>query len=742
MATTTKHGIEGSIQIGGESFGVLSMTITERLDQVPSMVVRATRDDMLPRPVTLLGSEATGRVGATELFEEPRTFTGLVTSAHRRIDVGGRPFLELTIEPPLFKLGKRTNVRSFLDKKAEDILQAVFDGAGVPVKFQLGETYAKRPNTIQYRETDLEFVQRLCSEEGIAMAWDHKNATAILYDDGHGLTDADDKTLPFIPEFGFDQPFACIQKVTRVQQVVPDKVHLREYDFERPRALVEAKSESKDTGAHALEVYEMARTVDAGAAKRLAQVLLDALQCRRDVYRGISSSWTLRPGDKFTLEGHPQEAMNQELLITGILLEHFDMRTATGKSKMETRIDFEAIPTGRSAYRPERRPRAAVLPGLQIATTSGASGQEVDVDNHARVTALFAWDRVNPNDDKASVRMRTMQLPTGGSMLLPRVGWEVLAQSQEGDPDTPFITGRLYNGIKQPPYKLPEGAVRSSIQTATTPGGGTSNELRTDDSKGNEEMFFNASYNMTTTVGNNTTENVGNNSTLKIGGNQELEITNSSTMTIGANQTVDVSGNQKVSIETFQVEQAGADYSYAVGGNRDMKVGGDHRHTIAANETIEVGAIKTDLVVGKVSETVDGNFDLKVGAADVTLTPADIALETGGNYDEIIGAAKVIISFGGIASDTTGTSMKQMIAAKADLVDGDRAESAGATFTSLAAGAQIVKADNIVFEAETAITLVMGASILSITPATVAFLGASAKLDGATAETAALVVDN
>jgi type VI secretion system secreted protein VgrG len=86
--------------------------------------------------------------------------------------------------------------------------------------------------------------------------------------------------------------------------------------------------------------------------------------------------------------------------------------------------------------------------------------------------------------------------------------------------------------------------------------------------------------------------------------------------------------------------------------------------------------------------------------------------------------------------------MTQIAGAKVALVDADRAETAGATYTSIAAGAQIVKADNIVFEADAMITLVMGGSILSITPASVAFIGSSVKIDGATAETAALIVDN
>ena len=86
--------------------------------------------------------------------------------------------------------------------------------------------------------------------------------------------------------------------------------------------------------------------------------------------------------------------------------------------------------------------------------------------------------------------------------------------------------------------------------------------------------------------------------------------------------------------------------------------------------------------------------------------------------------------------------MTQIAGAKVNLVDGDRNEEAGGMFTAIAGGARIVKADNIVFEADGMLTLVMGASLLAITPASVSFLGLTLKVDGASAETAALILDN
>jgi type VI secretion system secreted protein VgrG len=60
----------------------------------------------------------------------------------------------------------------------------------------------------------------------------------------------------------------------------------------------------------------------------------------------------------------------------------------------------------------------------------------------------------------------------------------------------------------------------------------------------------------------------------------------------------------------------------------------------------------------------------------------------------------------------------------------------------VAAGAHILKADNVVFEGEAIVSFVMGASTITLTPASISIAGVSIKIDGATAETAALILDN
>src|SRR5436309_11456970 len=75
-------------------------------------------------------------------------------------------------------------------------------------------------------------------------------------------------------------------------------------------------------------------------------------------------------------------------------------------------------------------------------------------------------------------------------MFLPRIGQEVIVEFLEGDPDFPIITGRVYNGDQTPPYDLPADQTKSALKSNSSKGGGGFNELRFEDKKGSEQVFF------------------------------------------------------------------------------------------------------------------------------------------------------------------------------------------------------------------------------------------------------------
>jgi type VI secretion system secreted protein VgrG len=748
--------VRGEVEIDGEAYRLLACRLREAISEVPFALIEITTLDSQnnagpPDPSTMVGKSVKLTLHRSD-ESQSRTFLGAAVEVTRLADKDGRPVSRLRVSPRLFRLGKRATCRTFQEKSVPDIVKQVLSEAGIAESEQdnkLTGSYDERVYCVQYRESDLDFVRRLLSEEGIYFltSFDGDTDKVVLGDDPLGVGDIEGTTtLPFASTYGFATSREHVMWVKQEHAVRSDKTFTRAYDFERPKLALEGKAESKDEGAHALEVYAWpGRFLDPGVGQRYAEVLLDAIQAERDVVSGEATVLTLRPGQRFSISDHPYEALNQEYLITAVETEARESFGAIGSSAQRGRnyaCLFTAIPTARSPYRPPRLERAQVIAGVQTAVTTGPSGGEIHTDKHGRVKVKYMWDRLAKDDDSSSCWIRTSQVPTGGSMLLPRVGWEVSVRHVEGDPDEPLVMTRLYNAVTPPPYALPGGKARGAMQTATTPGGGSSNEFRMDDSKGKEEVMFNASRDMTIDVLNNATESIGNNETRSIGSNHTVNITNSVTANVGSNQTTTVSGNQTVHVETFLVDQIGGNHTLQIGGNRDMKIGGDHKREVGGDSKTAVGSLQTDLVVGSVTDETGGNMTRKVGTAAALLTGGDHSITVGGNRSETTALAKAVIAFGGKGTEVGGTMMQKVAGAILTKIDADRSDEAGGTFTEVAAGAQILKADNVVFEADTLLSFVMGASTITLTPASISIAGVSIKIDGATAETAALILDN
>src|SRR5262249_3192045 len=149
------------------------------------------------------------------------------------------------------------------------------------------------------------------------------------------------------------------------------------------------------------------------------------------------------------------------------------------------------------------------------------------------------------------------QVPLGGSMVLPRGDFEVIVDFELGDVDRPFVTGHLYNAEKGPPYALPAGETRSSMQSAATAGGPGAHQPRFEGAAGREEMFVNASKDLAIAVENDGSMQIGNNETSKVGANRALRVGTTRTAEVVANRTVSVGATQKVSVGKSLSDQIG-----------------------------------------------------------------------------------------------------------------------------------------------------------------------------------------
>ena len=737
-----------TLEIEGTPFRVLDYELSEALSTRSLLTCEAMEQDVEPlNPIALIGKDAIFQLSRSDGSGQ-RQFLGRVVRAERAPTEDDVRTLRLRIAPAPWALGKRSDCRTFQEMSVVDIVKEVLDKAGVGSDRQdwrVTEEHAARAYVVQYRETDFDFMQRLLSEEGIyyAVQFVDGKDMMIFGDDPAGLGEIEaPTTLPFHHASGAEEAIDAVMRVSQALRVTPDKVMLRDYNPDKP-SFIEATVESDDEGSHVLEIYDYpARCAEPAEAETRAAVLLDEVQAPRNLVRGESGALTLFPGLRFTIEEHPYAPLNQEYLVTSMQILGGTPRLGAAADATPTyRCKFEAMPS-KHRYRPQRVARAADMVGLQTTFTTGPPGKEIHTSASGQVTVRYHWDRLGPSDDNSSPFVRTSQMPTGGSVLLPRMKWEVSTVHLEGDPDRPLVMGRMYNGTTPPPYNLPDECASSSLQTATTPGGGSTNEMRMGDSAGAEQMFFNASKDMTVDVKNNTTDSIGNNSTRAIGSNQTKNITNSLTAMVGANQTLHVGGNQTVSVETLLQDEVGADHTLDIGGNRDMKVGGDHKRDVGADSTLDVGGMQIDLVVGSTTDETLGDYTHDVSAALVDIVATDRSLQVGGSITEKAGAAKLIGVGGGRGLEVTGNMTQKVAGAIINIADGDRTETSGGMYSEVAAGAHIVKAANITIEADTMLSLIMGASTLTMLPAVVTLLGLKLKLDGDVIDDSILVIDN
>ncbi len=253
---------------------------------------------------------------------------------------------------------------------------------------------------------------------------------------------------------------------------------------------------------------------------------------------------------------------------------------------------MEAIPASVPFRLPRRAPRPRIA-GVQQVFVTGAPGEEIHVDAQGRARVRFLWDRATSGDDKASLPIRVMQPNTPGSMLLPRVGWEMMAAFEDGDPDRPYLLGRTYNAKSPPPFGLPANKTVTALGTLSSPGGGKLNRIHFDDAAGKQNVTIAAGFGKSTTVANNMVTQTAKNEGL----------------TVKASQSRTVGATEDVSVTQAYLNSLGSQ-SATVGGMQKIYVKGDQTVSVGS-ETVLVGGA----VLEKVGNPVSGALALAKAAA-------------------------------------------------------------------------------------------------------------------------------
>jgi type VI secretion system secreted protein VgrG len=539
---------------------------------------------------------------------------------------------KVTIVPLLAFLKFRKNCRIFQNKTVPEILQQVMDTAGIPcdqVKVQLQSTYEPREYCVQYRESDLNFFSRVMEQEGIFYFFEHTPDTHVLVISDHVSSHpaiAEPVAVPFHERTGNVADEDSIFAFGYLEQIQPGKAVLRDFNFKKPGLNLQSAYEYKIDVP--LEIYDYPGgygTAEVG--NRLSNLQLEVQQVARKQAQGKSSCVRLVSGSRFSLTNHPRADLDQEYLLTRVYSGGEQPQVleegASGEgSRYHNR--FECIPA-MVPYRPSNTARQPTIKGSQTAIVVGPEGEEIYTDEYGRIKVQFHWDRQGQYDEKSSCWIRVSQQWAGagwGTLFLPRIGQEVIVDFIEGNPDRPVVTGSVYHGTNRPPYPLPEEKTKSTIKSNSSRGGEGYNEIRLDDKKGEEQIYFHAEKDQHRRVKNDAKEWVGHDRHLIIQ-NDQIEL-------VEGDKHQQVTGDHNIKIDGTLSIEADADTQH--------KTGANHAHEASQEIHLKAGT-KVVLEAGpELTFNVGGNF-IKLDASGVTMVGSLVKINEGGSAGSGVGAS-------------------------------------------------------------------------------------------------------
>ncbi|UTW09694.1 type VI secretion system Vgr family protein [Pseudomonas benzenivorans] len=545
----------------------------------------------------------------------------------------------LSLRPQLAYLAHRINQRIFQHLTVEKIIGQVLEEHGIQAnayRFQLGSVYPEREYCVQYDESDLHFVQRLCEEEGVHYHFQHSAQ-------GHVLVFGDDQTpFPKLAPTAYQQDSGLVADTPAIKrfgvrvETRTSRVTRRDYDFEKPTLLLEA--DAKSPFIPDLEDYDYpGRFVARERGKHLSQRALERHRHDFELAEGESDQTLLVSGHFLAFTDHPRPSWNDLWLLSEVqhqgkqpqvLEEAVTSHTDTADGFQQGyRNRFSATPWT-VPYRPSvRHPKPRIL-GSQSAVVTGPAGEEIHCDQYGRVKVQFHWDRQGQADDKTSCWLRVSSSWAGdryGGIAIPRISMEVLVTFLEGDPDQPLVTGCLYHKEHQVPYDLPANKTRSLFKTLSSPGGGGYNELRIEDRKGAEQIYIHAQRDWD--------ENIEHDQKIRIGFERHD--------TVEANSYSEFKAEEHRTTRADRKSEIKANDHLSVGQNQHIKIGTGQ--FISAGQEIHLSSgQKVVLEAGsELTFKAAGSF-IKLDAGGITLVGPVIKINSGGRPGSGSGAAPIL----------------------------------------------------------------------------------------------------
>jgi type VI secretion system secreted protein VgrG len=564
----------------------------------------------------------------------------------------GRDRYRLSFAPRAFRLGLAKTSEVFLEKSVPEIISdKLTRGAlklGEDFELRLLGSYSARDHLVQYNETDVAFISRLCEHVGISFFFEHTSGRDVMVfsDDNSGFRPIESQRHVKFNSRGAPTDVFSLEAVTRT---IPSKYVVKDYNYRTPQVPLLAQLPVAQNGAGAV-VEHGAHFKTPAEGEHIARVRSEELLATRRVLHGKSDVATLAHAGRVTIEEHPR--IDAELLIVEV--QHFAQQVPFGFGKgteRSYRNEFKAI-DAKTAFRPERvTPKPRVHGAITgVVEAAEKNGSYADLDDQGRYHVRFQFDLGNAQHAAAShlIRMAQPHAGPGYGFHFPlRDGAEVLLTCIDGDPDRPIITGAVPNP-QTPSTVGSSNGMRNVIRT----GGG--NEINIDDRKGLERIKLTTPHgNTLLQLGAPNDPNPG--VTLKTSENAVMEAAGIAVLRSTADDVTVAADAGNVSIAAFggdvDIAATGEVHSHAP---TVSMLGGDALKGFAPLVELAAGA---NLNAAAPFIDVVGGSKIRAGAPEIEMNASATFKVGAGALIETVSGAMITISAGAVTVVHGGTSV-------------------------------------------------------------------------------------
>ncbi|OVZ80341.1 type IV secretion protein Rhs [Yersinia kristensenii] len=421
-----------------------------------------------------------------------RTVYGVVDT-FRRISVSGDEITyALRIVPRIALMQHTQRSEVYLNQSVPEVVEQILRAHGLEgadFEFRLSQHYPVRELITQWRETDLEFIQRLLAEVGIFWRFEmdsHIEQDVVIFQDSQMQYQVGVKLPVIPPSRTSDNGQESVWDISPEDRVVTGSVSTRDYNYREALTPQDSSVTVRQEGGSTTgEVYHYAEpflsegdadTPEGGAwyTRLRHERYLNGQQ----TVTGRASSPVLAPGEVLEPQGSIPASLKDGIVITGI--------QTSGARDKGFQLHFTGIPYSETVcYRPALLKRPVVAGTLPARVESDEKHDTYAyLDNQGRYRVRLDFDRNSTEQGYAYLWLR-MAKPYAGdtygfhSPLLD--GTEVSVMFDSGDPDRPYIAHAQHDS-EHPDHVTRDNHTRNIWRTAGD------NKFRLED-KRQEEHF-------------------------------------------------------------------------------------------------------------------------------------------------------------------------------------------------------------------------------------------------------------